>query len=137
MATVASIRDALQVRLATVSGIKAYDVGTGGERMPCAIVFPRGVERMSAGGTYRYRYVVEVWVPLSPGLAKAQDILDSLIDPEASTSIEAAIEGDKTLGGIVDSTRVDGFESYGFGAFNMEGSTPNALTARIPLEVIG
>lgn len=140
MATVAGIRDAIQTRLATVSGIKSYDVGTGAERMPCAIVFPRGTERLTGGGTYRYTFVVEVWVPLSMGLTKAQDALDALIDPEASTSIEAAIEGDKTLGSTVDSTMVGGFEGYGFGFFNTETlqpGGPNALTTRIPVEVIG
>lgn len=135
MATVATIRDAIQDRLDTVSGLKAYDVATGAERMPCALVFPAGVERMTAGGNYRYRFVVEAWVPLSAGLRHAQDVLDGFIDPEASTSLEAAIEADRTLGGIATSTRVDGFESYGFGALNDEMGTANALTARIPVEV--
>lgn len=136
MATVATLRDAIQVRLATVSGIKSYDVATGGgERMPCAIVYPAAIERQTAGGTYTYSFMIEAWAPLSGGLRQAQDILDALIDPEASGGIEAALYGDKTLGGIADDIDVSGFQGYGFGSFNAEPGAANALTVRIPVEV--
>ncbi len=139
MATVAQVRDGIQAALETNSGLRSYDVGTGAERMPCAVVFPRGVDRATvgarAGAAYTMRFVVEVWVPLSPSLRHAQDILDAYCDPRAATSIEAAIESDVTLGGIVDSTMVAGFEAYGFGTFNSDSI--NALTARFPVEAIG
>jgi len=40
MADIGTLRNALQTRLDTVPDLKPYDVATGGERMPCAIVFP-------------------------------------------------------------------------------------------------
>lgn len=138
-ATVAQVRDGVQTRLETISGLRSYDVGTGAERMPCAIVFPRLVERMTGGtaasASYRIVLVVEVWVPLAAGLHRAQDILDGFCDPRSATSVEAAIEGDRTLGGIVSSAVVGGFERYGFGTLNSD--TVNALMAVFPVDVIG
>ena len=133
-ASIATLRDALQTRLDTINGLSAYDVQGGQERMPCAIVWPAAVERMSAAGGRRYSFVIEVWAPLSAGLAKAQDALDSYLDPRASTAIEAAIYADDSLGGIADSTLVDGFEGYGFGRLNSKDV--NAIVARIPVEVL-
>ena len=138
MANIAGIRDQLQTRLATVSGLRAYDVATGAERLPAAIVFPFTTERLTAGGLYRYLFTVEVYAGLSRGLQRAQDQLDGFADPEATNSIEAAIEGDRTLGGTVASVRVDGLQagSYGFAELNGTSGIPNALIARFPVEVM-
>jgi len=45
----------------------------------------------------------------------AQETLDSFLDPSGPTSIKAAIESDRTLGGIADDLRVrsaDGYRVY-------------------------
>lgn len=137
MATsIAQIRDGIQDRLeAGLTTIHAYDVASGSERLsaPVVIVFPApGGGRASAGGRYTRRFVVEVHCPLTMGLARAQDVLDNLIDDASTTNVEDVIEADKTLGGIAESTRVDEFEAYGFSELNGQ----DTLMLRIPLEVM-
>lgn len=143
MSTIATIRDGLQTRLATLTNpaVVAYDVATGKERLnngqAVAIVFPRGGRRITAGGAgggeYELEFVVELHVGLARGLDKAQDKLDALIDPAATTGVEYAIESAKTLGGAVDWSAVGMFERYGFSKLNDE----DTLSALIPVEVGG
>lgn len=144
MATIATIRDGLQARLATLTSpdVVAYDVATGRERLnngqAVAIVYPRpGVRRITSGpaggGEYQMPFVIELHVGLARGLAQAQDKLDALIDPAAATGVEYAIESAKTLGGIVDWTTVGTFERYGFSKLN----DLDTLSALIPVEVGG
>ena len=144
MATIATIRDGLQTRLATLDSpeVAAYDVATGRERLnnglAVAIVFPRpGGQRITSGpaggGEYTYQFVIEIHVGLARGLGPAQDKLDALIDPAATTGVEYAIESAKTLGGIVDYTVVGTFERYGFSKLN----DLDTLSALIPVECGG
>ena len=144
MATIATIRDGLQTRLATLTNpaVVAYDVATGRERMELgqavAIVFPRpGGKRITSGaaggGEYELAFVIELHVGMARGLGPAQDKLDALIDPAATTGVEYAIESAKTLGGIVDWTAVGMFERYGFSKLN----DMDTLSALIPVEVGG
>lgn len=138
MATIAQIRDGLQDRLDTVTGVAAYDVATGNERMldsAVALIFPRpGSKRATAGGARALRFAIEVHVPvLKTGLKRAQDILDALID-SGSGSIDYAIDQEPTLGGIVDYATVDPtdlFETYGFSTLN----DTKTLMARLSVEV--
>jgi len=134
VASIKALRDGLQTRLATITTIHAYDVQTGGERLskPVVIVFPvPGDGRASAGGKYNRRFMIEVHCPLTMTLARAQDVLDDLIDDGSTDNIEDVIEADKTLGSIADSTRVDEFTAYGFSDL---GGT-DTLMLRIPVEV--
>lgn len=144
MATIATIRDGLQTRLATLTSpaVVAYDVATGKERLATgnvvAIVFPRpGGRRITAGpaggGEYSLPFVIELHVAMARGLAQAQDKLDAVIDPAATTGVEYAIESAKTLGGIVDTCAVGMFERYGFSKLNDE----DTLSALVPVEVTG
>jgi len=82
-----------------------------------------------------YLFEIEVWCNIAQGLARCQDELDSFIDPETATSIEAAIEGDQTLGGLVDYAVCTGItRAPRFGALNSERA--NALVARLGCEVM-
>ena len=142
MANVSGIRDQIQTRLDTLNTdgqakvLRPYDVATGKERMPCSIVFPQRVERITSGGaTYQYNFMIEVYVSLKQGLARAQDEMDAFVDPTATNSIRAAIEGDDTLAGTVDDLAVGGFTTYQFAELNGNTGKPNSLVARIPLEV--
>jgi hypothetical protein len=53
-----------------------------------------------------------------------QDLLLSMMDPEAATSMSAAILSDRTLGGKVDNLKVDG--PSGFGVFPVPASSSGA-----------
>lgn len=134
MASISSLRDALRNQIRNVSGLEAYDVLSPQPQPTAATVFPKRLRRATAGGLYQYDFVIEVIVPLSLGLENAQDALDNFIDPEHARSIEAAIEADKTLGGVAHTTQVDGFESYHYWAPNSSGG-PTHLMASIPVEV--
>lgn len=133
-ASIATLRDAIRTRLDTIDGLSAYDVQTGQERFPCAIVWPTAVDRMSAAGGRRYQFMVEVWVGLAIKLGPAQDLLDEFLDPRSTKSVAAAIEADGSLGGIADSVMADGFQGYAFGKLN--SNEVNAIVARIPVEVL-
>lgn len=138
MASVKAIRDAIQDALSGIDTLYAYDTATGSERLtrPVALVFPRpGGGAITSGGTsrtYRRRFEIEVHVPLTTTLAKAQDTLDDLIDDGSTDNIEDTLENDRTLGSIVSSTRVDEFTAYGFSELN----GIETLMIRVPLEVI-
>ncbi len=136
MASIASLRDALQTRLNTLDGLVGYDVALGGgERlnMSVGIVFPRpGGRQITNCETRDYRFVIEIHVSRAKSLARAQDTMDALIDPKEATGVKAAIMGDKTLGGAASSVLVGDFESYQFGALN----GADTLVARVPVQVI-
>jgi len=138
MASIAAIRDAIRSAIADITTLYAYDTATGSERLtrPVVIVFPRpGGGAMTSGGTsrtYKRKFEIEVHCPLAMGLARAQDVLDDLIDDGSSSNIEDALESDRTLGGVVSSVRVDEFVAYGFSELNDQ----DTLLLRIPVEVI-
>lgn len=135
MATIATLRDGIQSRIAELSGVVPYDVATGKERLDqnVAIVFPRpGGDKITTCGTRRWPFVVEFHVSLNRTLAAAQDTLDALVDPSAATGLESAIDGDRTLGGIADTCRVEPLEVYSFSVLN----GVDTLMARIPITVI-
>jgi len=97
------------------------------------IVFPSpGPGRTTADGGYTRNFVAEVHAPLGAGLARAQDVLDDLIDDGSTTNIEDILEADHTLGGVVESIRVDEFDAYGFAELNGQ----DTLMLRIPMEVM-
>lgn len=132
MADLGAYRRGIQVRLATIDGLHAYELATGAERMPCAIVFPK-----SPGGTFKETncgdkvdYIVEIHVNPAQGMNRAQDQLDDLISTGAG-SVEAAILADKTLGGAVNTTVVYAFTTYRFAELN---KTPTIM-AQVPVEV--
>jgi hypothetical protein len=134
--SIRAIRDAIQTTLAAgLSTIHAYDTATGSERLsaPVLIVFPApGGGRATAGGRYTRKFVIEVHCPLTGTLARAQDVLDDLIDDGSTSNIEDVLEADKTLGGVVESIRVDEFEAYGYAEVNGQ----DTLMLRIPMEVM-
>jgi len=134
--SVKAIRDAIQSTLEDgITTIHAYDTATGSERLsaPVVIVFPApGPGRTTATTGYTRKFMIEVHTSLGPGLSRAQDVLDDLIDDGSTTNIEDVLEADHTLGGVVESIRVDEFEAYGFAVLNGQ----DTLMLRIPVEVM-
>ena len=133
MATLAEIRDAVQTTLASLD-VAAYDVATGNERLNrgVALVFPRaGAVRVAGCDKWMIPFTVEIHVPMSLGLARAQDRLDALVDPLASTSVLATLDDAPTLGGVVDTSECLGLEAYSFA--NLNGI--DTLAARFVLRV--
>lgn len=114
MATVSSIRDGLKTRLATITGLRAYDLVPNDVQAVAAVVEPAsGTYHTSFAPAHTLRFVIRVVVPITGGIEKAQDLLDPYLDDAGSTSIRVAIEGDGTLGGVVDDLVVQGWRDYG------------------------
>ncbi len=106
------VRDALKTRLQTISGLRAYDVIPEPVTPPCAIVgnldFTFDID--NARGLYLAN--VDIYVIVQRFSERAgQDKLDGYLAGTGATSIKAAIEADRTLGGTCQTLRVIGAES--------------------------
>ena len=132
-ATISEIRDAVQSTLDDLD-LVAYDVATGAERLDrgVALVFPRaGGRRMASCDKWALPFTIEIHVTMAGGLAKAQDRLDALIDPTASTSVMNALNDSRTLGSVVDDSECSAAEAYSFATLN----GAETLAARLVLTV--
>jgi len=153
--SLAAVRASIQTRLRaayTGTAWHVYAKAQGAELMPAFIVIPvprPGGWYLAQGGAgsdgscpIAYTFIVEAWVPFSPGLDKAQDALDEIVSPAGTSalSIEGVLENvsgayaTDALGLLASSVKCDQFLSYGFAALNSDAN--DALMARIPLEVL-
>lgn len=101
MASIPAIRDGLKTRLATITGLRAYDVVPGQIAAPAAVVKRRRTNYdVTFGGDHDFEFTVSLFVQAADQRS-AQDALDAYLATSGAGSIIGAIEGDKTLGGIV------------------------------------
>lgn len=108
---VSTVRDGLKTRLQTITGLRAYDVIPDKVTPPCAIVGQldftfdidnaRGLDQASCD-----IYVIVQRLDARSGQNKLDEYLGS-----GSSSIKSAIEGDRTLGGAVNTLRVTSAEA--------------------------
>lgn len=114
MASLSSIRTGLQTRLATISGLNAYDRAPGTVTTPAAFPMPGTIEfdETMSRGSDLYTFRVRLLVQRSTE-TYAQEDLDAYLAGSGSSSVKAAIEGDGTLGGVADWTRVTSVLGYG------------------------
>jgi hypothetical protein len=102
MASVASIADGLKTRLATISGLRAYSYQPEQLNPPFAYPVLNGVtyhQTMGMGNAvtqfdWSVYVIVGRWVD-----RVAVTNLDGFLSPTGATSIRAALEGNRTLGG--------------------------------------
>lgn len=102
-----NVRDGLKTRLQTISGLRVYDLIPDTVSPPAAVVGQldftfdinnaRGLDQANCD-------VLVIVQRLSERVA--QDKLDAFLAGSGSGSIKAAIEGDRTLGGAVNTLRV-------------------------------
>lgn len=115
MASVSQIRAGLKTRLATISGLRAHDTWPGNFSPPGAIVMPVGGEYDQVMGDNPdtvYKFEITVGVQLGK-YETAQDKVDEYVSPAGARSVRAAINGDRTLGGIAVKSWVRRFRDYG------------------------
>lgn len=114
MASLSSIRTGLQTRLATITGLNAYDKVPGTVTTPAAFPMPGPIEfdETMGRGSDLYTFKVRLLVQRSTD-TYAQEDLDAYLAGSGASSVKAAIEGDITLGGVADWTRVTGVPAYG------------------------
>ena len=106
------VRDALKTRLQTISGLRVYEIIPESITPPCAVVgqldFTFDID--NARGLDQAN--VDIYVIVQRFSERAgQDKLDGYLAGTGATSIKAAIEGDRTLGGTCQTLRVIGAES--------------------------
>lgn len=134
VANLSAIRDGIKARLVTISGLRASDLLADAINPPEAVV--GGPELINFDVTYGRgadRFTLPVRVYASRASERAgQDKLDSYLMTSGATSIKAAIEGDKTLGGTVHSVRVT--LARGYGAYTIGDVT--YLGAEFVLDII-
>lgn len=131
---ISSLRDGLKVRLATISGLRAYDTIPDNFAPPAAIVAPpvriqygTSLGRAFDSVTFTVRLLVAKATDRS-----AQDRLDAYLDDSGASSIIAAIEGDSSLGGAANLVRV--LTCQGIGVYDYAGVP--LLGAEFTVEVI-
>jgi hypothetical protein len=105
--TISQIRDGIATRLATITGLRTASVIPDNPNPPQAIVQANTVSYDTAfqGGLTTYNFIVSVLVG-RVAERQAQDRLDAYSSTSGTQSVKEAIEGDRSLGGIVADTRV-------------------------------
>ena len=116
--SMSQIREALAESMLAVDGLRVFDVLPAQPPIPCAIVAPDTVEYDSSfgnvarvAGLTRYEFIITVLVG-SMSERAAQHRLDGYVSPSGDQSIKAAVESDRTLGGVVSDVRVAGMRDY-------------------------
>lgn len=120
MADIATIRSGIKTRLATISGLETYAYIPGQFGTPAAFV---GGPESCRDITFRnskkdWRIRVRVLVSRAAEQA-GQDKLDDYLVP-GTTSIDDAINGDRTLGGVADFCEVED-HCVGYGVYQHSG----------------
>lgn len=108
MTTLAEVRDGLETRLNTIAGLRVYDYvpdNVGG--YPAALVFPPTNTDYSDDldlGSFTVQFVILLLVPSN--IDRKQLDLYDLMDREGPSSVFAAINADRKLGGLDVDARV-------------------------------
>ena len=113
------VRDGLKTRLETISGLRVYDLIPDTVTPPAAVVgqldFTFDID--NARGLDQAQVDVLVIVQRFSERS-GQNLLDLYLSGSGASSIKAAIEGDRTLGGVVNTLRVTGAEA---GTYESQG----------------
>jgi len=114
MASITNIRTGLATRLATITGLRTAATMPDLPNPPIAIVIP---DNISFDDTFhRGMDTLTFRIFLVVGRADertAQNSLDGFCATSGATSVKAAVEGDRTLGGAAYDCRVTNMRAYG------------------------
>lgn len=111
MSTVSGIRQGIATNLATISNLRVSPTMLDSPRPPIAMVYPSTIDfDLNANrGADTYTFIVYVLVGRADDRT-AQNRLDGFVS--GPSSVKAAIESDRTLGGAADTCRVTGMSNY-------------------------
>lgn len=106
-ATLAQVRKGIATNLGAISGVQVSPYMLSNPTPPMLYVFPDEVDfdLTMHRGLDCFRLTIQAMIGFV-GDEGAQTLLDTLIDPNDSSSVKKAVESDKTLGGVVDDLRV-------------------------------
>lgn len=102
-----SVRTGLAARLDTITGLRCFDYVPDSLSPPAAVVEPIEVvydEAMARGLDFYRCYILVIVGRMSD--RSSQDRLDAYVAGSGASSVKAAIEADKTLGGACSSLQV-------------------------------
>jgi hypothetical protein len=107
VSTISGIRTGLATRLATIAGLRTSSYIPDQINPPVAVVMPSKItfDRAMHRGLDEYEFTVMVLVGRADERV-AQTLLDDYCNPTGTSSIKTAVEGDRTLGGVVSDLRV-------------------------------
>ena len=104
-----TVRQGLATALDTISGLRVFDYVPDNAPAPAAIVEPLEVtyDQAMNNGLIKFKsYITIVVARMSD--RSSQDRVDAYVDPTGATSVRAAIETDRTLGGACSTLNVIG-----------------------------
>ena len=114
MASITNIRSGLATRLATISGLRTASTMPDNPNPPIAIVIPDNINFDNAFQRGMDTLTFRIFVVVGRADERtAQNSIDSYCATSGASSIKAAIEGDKTLGGAAYNCRVTDMRNYG------------------------
>lgn len=132
MGSITDVRAGIKTRLATITGLNTYALIPMTPNLPAALVMPRTIEFDESMARGSDLLTFDVLVLVTESITElAQSQLDPYLAGSGAQSIKAAIEGDTTLGGAADWTRVTGVSAYG----DIQYSGKLYLGARFSVEV--
>jgi hypothetical protein len=114
MATLSELRAGIATNLATISGLRTTPTVPDQINPPIAVVMPNTITYDTAfarSGGDEYEFLVMVIVGRVDERS-AQNKLDAYASSSGNSSVKAAIEKDKTLGGKAFSLRVTNLRNY-------------------------
>ena len=112
--TIQTIRQGIATNLATISGLRTSAFVPDNPTPPIAIVVPDRVAFDAANRRGLDNYTFRVLVLAQRASERgAQATLDAFCNPTGATSVKAAIESDRTLGGNANDCRVTDLTEYG------------------------
>ena len=120
MADISAIRAGLKARLATITGLRAFDFIPDSLPVPAAYVGgPATAKRLTMGSSKRdWRISIRILVARADDRVGQSKLDDYLVI--GTTSIDDALEGDPTLGGIADFA-VTQDSATGYGVYDAGG----------------
>lgn len=106
------VREGLKANLANIKGLRVYDLVPDVIVPPCAVVGQLDLTFDLNNSRGLDQANIDVFVIVQRFSERtAQDKLDSYLSGSGASSIKAAIESDRTLGGACDTLRVTSAES--------------------------
>ena len=113
MAELSEIRQGMAEAMSSIDGLRVRDFMPSLVTPPMAVIQPQQIEYdlNAQRGINRYTFTVTVFVVKADDRA-AQLRVDPFVNPRGDYSVKAALEADRTLGGIVDTLRVTNVSNY-------------------------
>lgn len=139
IATPRQIREGIRDNLKAIKGLQVNAYPISNPTPPSCYVAsgPTQYDLTMGRGLDKPQFIVVVFVALNHDLG-AQELLDEFAQPQGARSVKAAVETDKTLGGIVGGLRVtefSGTRSYTFDTLTTGTQRPPVIGGEFTVEV--